>query len=46
MTHFTESIIEQAAIDWEETPRVFIVNLRHVWQRRRTTKLTNSQENP
>jgi hypothetical protein len=30
MTPFTESTIEQAAIDWEETLKVFTVNFRHV----------------
>ena len=30
--NFTESTIEQAAIDWEETLKVFTANLRHVGQ--------------
>ncbi len=29
---FTESPIEQAAIDWKETLKVFSVNRRHVRQ--------------
>ncbi len=32
MTAFAESTIEQAAIDWKETLKVFSVNRRHVRQ--------------
>jgi hypothetical protein len=46
MTHFTESTIEQAAIEWQETRKASRVNPRHTWPGSLGRRVTSLSRKP